>query len=81
MVDTSLNRYSIKGAHTWPEPRTSILLPALSTLEDLKEAHLLVNRSSLMYSNRSVSEPLLAIIACNIMGNNGVSLPLDRRVS
>jgi len=63
MIDSSFNRYSIKGAHTWPAPSTNILLPVLATLEDLNEAHLLVNRNSLMYSNRSVSDPLLAIIA------------------
>lgn len=60
---SSFNRYSIKGAQTCPDPSTSTVLPVCSTFEVFKEMNLLVNRKSLMYSNRSVSDPLLAIIA------------------
>lgn len=60
---SSFNKYSIKGAHTCPEPRTNTVLSVGLMFEDLKEINLLADRKSLIYSNRSVSDPLLAIIA------------------
>lgn len=60
---SSFNKYSIRGAHTCPEPRINIVLSVGLMFEDLKEINLLADRKSLMYSNRSVNDPLLAIIA------------------